>query len=86
MLNKSSSSSSCPIIQNPPSLPIDTTIDLHVRLEEINKLYSIGKSTKDNRNTFTYDYIHLLSVRMYIQKLLDGQGKMAASNQIAQSM
>ena len=86
MSNKSSSSSSCPIIQNPPPLPIDTIIDLHVRLEEINKLCSIGKSTKDNRNTFTYDYIRLLSVRMYIQKLLDGQGKMAASNQIAQSM
>jgi len=33
-----------------------------------------------------YIYIRLLSVRMYIQKLLDGQGKIAANNQIAQSM
>src|SRR6266542_3826948 len=36
MSNKSSSSSSCPIIQNLPLLPIDTTINLHVHLEKIN--------------------------------------------------
>ena len=57
-----------------------------MHLEKLNQLCSIGKSKKENHNIFTYDYIRLLSVRQFIQKLLNGQGKMAASNQIAQAM
>src|SRR6266498_4034874 len=71
---------------SPPLIPVDTTMDLHVRLEEINQLCLVGKSTKENRDIFTYDYIRLLSVRRFIQQLLDGKGKMVASTQIAQSM
>ena len=71
---------------SPPLIPIDTTIDLYVRLEEINQLYLVEKSTKENHDIFTYDYICLLSVHRFIQQLLDEKGKMVASTQIAQSM
>ncbi|PKB93037.1 hypothetical protein RhiirA5_387435, partial [Rhizophagus irregularis] len=39
-----------------------------------------------NKNVFTYDYLRHLSIRRYIQLLLDGWGKMDASNQIAQTV
>src|SRR3989440_2823372 len=39
-----------------------------------------------NKNVFTYDYLRHLSIRRYIQLLLDGCGKMDASNQIAQAV
>ena len=51
---------------SPPLIPVDTTMDLHVRLEEINQLCLVEKSTKENRDIFTYDYIRLLSVRRFI--------------------
>ena len=65
-----------------PSLPINITINLYEHLEKINKLYSIGKSTKDNHNIFTYDYIYFLSIHNIYIKLLNKQGKMITSNQI----
>ncbi len=58
-------------------------MDLHICLEKLNQLYLIEKSKKENHNIFTYDYIHLLSICQYIQKLLDEEGKMTASSQIA---
>ena len=67
-------------------MPIDTKLDLHTCLEKLNQLCSIGKSKKENYNIFTYDYVRLLSVRQFIQKLLNGEGKIAASNQISQDM
>ena len=39
-----------------------------------------------NKNVFTYDYLRHLNIRRYIQLLLDGWGKMDASNQIAQTV
>jgi hypothetical protein len=75
-----------PITYNSPSLSIDAMTDLRMRLEELNQQCSVGKSLKDNSDTFTYEYIRLLSIRRFIQQLLDGQGKMVASNQIAQIM
>ncbi len=66
--------------------PIDTKTDLHTCLEKLNQLCSIGKSKKENYNIFTYDYIRLLSVCQYTQKLLDREGKMMTSSQIAQVM
>ena len=59
---------------------------MQIRLEEINQQCSISKSAKTNHNIFTYDYLRRLSIRRYIQLLLDGQGKMKASDQIAQTM
>ena len=43
-------------------------------------------NVKMNKNVFTYDYLRHLSIRRYIQLLLDGLGKMNASNQIAQTI
>ena len=57
-----------------------------MHLEKLNQLYSIRKSKKENHNIFTYDYVRLLSMHHFIQQLIDGQGKMIASNQIAQVM
>ncbi|CAB5365859.1 unnamed protein product [Rhizophagus irregularis] len=70
----------------PPSNPPLITRDLEIRLKEINQQCSITKSAKTNKNIFTYDYLRRLSIRRYIQLLLDGWGKMDASNQIAQTM
>ncbi|CAB4396107.1 unnamed protein product [Rhizophagus irregularis] len=70
----------------PPSNPPLITRDLEIRLKEINQQCSITKSAKTNKNIFTYDYLRRLSIRRYIQLLLDGLGKMDASNQIAQTM
>ena len=64
----------------------EVTRNLQIRLEEINQKCSITKSAKTNKNIFTYDYLRCLSIRRYIQLLLDGRGKMDASNQIAQTM
>ena len=61
-------------------IPIETKTNLQIRLEEINQQCSISKSVKTNKNIFTYDYLRCLSIRRYIQLLLDGQGKMDASN------
>ena len=57
-----------------------------MHLEKLNQLCLIGKFKKENHNIFTYDYVRLLSVRHFIQQLIDGQGKMTVSNQIAQVM
>ncbi|CAG8697183.1 2368_t:CDS:2, partial [Acaulospora morrowiae] len=59
---------------------------LHIRLEELNQQCSIGKSMKENNKIFTYDYLRLLSIRQFIQLLLDGQSKMNISRQIAQTI
>lgn len=59
---------------------------LHTRLEELNQQCSIGKSMKENNKIFTYDYLRLLSIRQFIQLLLDGQSKMNVSRQIAQTI
>ena len=53
-------------------------------MEEINQQCTLSKSAKDNEKIFTYDYLRCLSIRRFIQLLLDGQGKMNASNSIAQ--
>ena len=71
-------------LSKPISINIKT--DLYICLEKLNQLYSIGKSKKENHNIFIYDYVRLLSVRQYTQKLLNGEGKMTASSQIAQVM
>ncbi len=71
-------------LSKPISINIKT--DLYICLEKLNQLYSIGKSKKENHNIFTYNYIYLLSIRQYIQKLLNREGKMIASSKIAQVM
>ncbi|PKB92393.1 hypothetical protein RhiirA5_444871, partial [Rhizophagus irregularis] len=73
--------------QNRSLITEELTRNLQIRLKEINQQCSIMKSAKTNKNVFTYDYLRrLISIRRYIQLLLDGQGKMDASNQIAQTM
>ncbi|CAG8752391.1 5468_t:CDS:2 [Rhizophagus irregularis] len=73
--------------QNRSLITEELTRNLQIRLKEINQQCSITKSAKTNKNVFTYDYLRrLISIRRYIQLLLDGQGKMDASNQIAQTM
>jgi len=73
-------------IRSSKLMPIDTKLNLHKCLEKLNQLCSIGKSRKENYNIFTYDYVRLLSVRQFIQKLLNEEGKMIASSQISQDM
>ncbi|UZO12515.1 uncharacterized protein OCT59_004048 [Rhizophagus irregularis] len=69
--------------QNRSLITKELTRNLQIRLKEINQQCLIMKSAKTNKNVFTYDYLRRLSIRRYIQLLLDGQGKMDASNQIA---
>src|SRR5205823_10432525 len=59
---------------------------LYIRLEELNQQCSIGKSAKVKDKTFIYDYLHLLSIRQFLQLLLNGENKMNASRQIAQTI
>ncbi len=73
------------IIQTlPPS--VDAITNLNKRLKEVNQQCSITKSRKGNRQIFTYDYLRFLSIQKYIQLLLEEEGKMNASNQIAQTV
>ena len=72
--------------QNPSLVTEEIKRNLQKRLEEINQQCSITKSAKTNNNVYTYDYLRCLSIQRYIQLLLDGQGKMDASNQIAQTI
>jgi hypothetical protein len=72
--------------QSPSLVTEEITRNLQVRLNEIDQQCSITKSAKTNKNVYTYDYLRYLSIRRYIQLLLNGQGKMDASNQIAQTM
>jgi hypothetical protein len=58
--------------------------NLHTRLKEIDQQCIISKSAKSNEKILTYDYLRCLSIRRFIQLLLDGQGKMNASDNIAQ--
>ena len=58
--------------------------NLHTRLKEIDQQCIVSKSAKKNEKILTYDYLRCLSIRRFIQLLLDGQGKMNASNNIAQ--
>src|SRR5271156_3799986 len=69
------------ITQNPFS-----SDNLHIRLEEISQQCSLTKSVKKNKELFTYDYLRCLSIQRFIQLLLNGQGKMDASNNIAQTV
>ncbi len=64
----------------------EITRNLQIRLDEINQQCIITKNVKMNKNVFTYDYLCYLSICRYIQLLLDGLGKMNASNQIAQTI
>ncbi|CAB4473944.1 unnamed protein product [Rhizophagus irregularis] len=64
--------------------PLFSVDNLHIRLKEINQQCIISKSAKDNEKIFTYNYLRCLSIRGFIQLLLDGEGKMNASNNIAQ--
>ncbi|CAB4473775.1 unnamed protein product [Rhizophagus irregularis] len=64
----------------------EITRNLYIRLDEINQQCTVTKNVKMNKNVFTYDYLRHLSIRRYIQLLLDGRGKMDASNQIAQTV
>jgi hypothetical protein len=73
-------------IQTLPLLTEEATRNLEIRLKEISQQCSLTKSVKTNKNVFTYDYLRRLSIHRYIQLLLNGQGKMDASNQIAQTM
>ncbi|CAB5376582.1 unnamed protein product [Rhizophagus irregularis] len=85
LYSRSSPSSSLPlpeIIQN----PLFSVDNLHVRLKEINEQCLITKSAKKNEEIFTYDYLRCLSIRRFIQLLLNGQGKMDASNNISQTI
>lgn len=84
-LSSESSSPSPKTIQS-SLISVEIIKNLQMRLEEINQQCSISKSAKTNRNIFTYDYLRCLSIRRYMQLLLDGQGKMNASNHIAQAM
>ncbi|PKY46319.1 hypothetical protein RhiirA4_320161 [Rhizophagus irregularis] len=77
------SSSPFPEITQNPLFSVD---NLHKRLEEINQQCLITKSVKKNKELFTYDHLRRLSIRRFIQLLLDGQGKMDASNNIAQAV
>ena len=60
--------------------------NLRLHLEEINQQCLLSKSAKENEKLFTYDHLHRLSIRRFIQLLLDGQGKMNASNNIMQTV
>jgi hypothetical protein len=73
-------------IQSSSLSSVDITQNLQARLEEINQKCSISKSAKINNSIFTYDYLRCLSIRRFIQLLLDGRGKMDASIQIAETM
>ena len=64
----------------------EITRNLQIRLDEINQQCTVTKNVKMNKNVFTYDYLRHLSIRRYIQLLLDSWGKMDASNQIAQTV
>ncbi|RGB32085.1 hypothetical protein C1646_763372 [Rhizophagus diaphanus] len=64
----------------------EITRNLQIRLDEINQQCTVMKNVKMNKNVFTYDYLRYLSMHRYIQLLLDGWGKMDASNQIAQTV
>ncbi|RGB37495.1 hypothetical protein C1646_756829, partial [Rhizophagus diaphanus] len=72
--------------QNRSLITEELTKNLQICLKEINQQCSITKSAKTNKNVFTYDYLCHLSIRRYIQLLLDGRDKMDVSNQIAQTM
>jgi hypothetical protein len=78
--SRSSSSLFSEIIKS-PLFSID---NLRTRLKEINQQCIISKSAKDNKKIFTYNYLRCLSICRFIQLLLDGEGKMNASNNIAQ--
>ncbi|GET03821.1 hypothetical protein PHYBLDRAFT_144584 [Rhizophagus clarus] len=75
-----------PFLQNPSIVTEEITRNLQEHLNKINQQCSITKSAETNKNIYTYDYLRCLSIRRYIQLLLDGWGKMDASNQIAQSI
>ena len=45
-----------------------------------------NKKCKIDKNIFTYNYLYHLSIRRYIQLLLDSLSKMNVSNQIAQTV
>ncbi|KAF0543755.1 hypothetical protein F8M41_003431 [Gigaspora margarita] len=66
------------------SSPTDATSILHMRLDNINKECQIKKSSKSSIST--YDHLRLLSISKYIQLLLNRQGKMNASIQIAKTL
>jgi len=55
-------------------------------LEELDQQCSIGKSVKASHEIFTYNYLRFLSIRRFVQLLLEGQGKMDASSQIAKTI
>src|SRR5581483_3231936 len=75
---------STPSISSIPST--EGIANLHRCLEEANRQCSIAKSSKVNSQIFTYDYLRFLSICRFIQLLLDGESKIDASNQIAQSI
>ena len=72
-------------LQPSPETTFFSSQNLRARLEELNQKCSIGKSIKANHENSTYDYLRLLSIRQFLQLLLDGEGKIDASNQIAQT-
>ncbi len=85
---QSPSPSPSPFLSTPNSSLIseEITRNLQIRLNEINQQCTVTKNVKMNKDVFTYDYLRHLSIRRYIQLLLDGCGKMDASNQIAQAV
>jgi hypothetical protein len=51
--------------QSPSLITGEVTINLQVRLNEVNQQCSITKSIKMNKNVYTYDYLRYLSIRRY---------------------
>ncbi len=89
--SRSSSSSSLSLkssllISQPSQLSLSPSNNLHIRLEKINQQYLLLKSAKENEKLYTYDYLCRLNIHKFIQLLLDGQEKMEASNNIAQTI
>ncbi|CAG8742302.1 301_t:CDS:2, partial [Rhizophagus irregularis] len=61
--------------------PLFSVDNLHIRLKEINQQCIISKSAKDNEKIFTYNYLRCLSIRRFIQLLLDGEGELLVYRQ-----
>ena len=71
-LSSSLSLKSSSLMSQPSQPSLSLSNNLHIRLEEINQQCLLLKFAKENEKLYTYDYLRRLSIRRFIQLLLDG--------------
>jgi len=61
-------------------------MDIEEALDKLDAICNIGKSKMDNESVQPYDHARMISIRAYLEQVREGEGKMEASQYVAQTI